>query len=359
MAEPLKNVYTPALITAFADAIKRQHTAFDSAAFAANVFAPPWEDLELKARMSHIRECIHKGLKLPYADAIAVLNEVTTQFGSFEAMLFPEFIQIYGLDDWDTSLTALAWFTRFSTSEFAVRPFIEKDTPRMMAQMLAWAGHDNYHVRRLASEGCRPRLPWAPALPAFKKDPSLIWPILEKLKTDDEDYVRRSVANNLNDISKDHPDLVLQWCQRNINQHKHTDWIIKHACRGLLKASHPMALALFGYQVPQGLSVGSFNVSTPEIKEGEHLQINASIAAPKQLGKLRVEYLVHYVKANGSSSPKVFIFSEGEFTEQRKLFTRRQSFERMSTRQHYPGEHKIELRVNGFVLAETSVLVTA
>jgi 3-methyladenine DNA glycosylase AlkC len=359
MAEPLKNVYSPELITRMADCISQQHAAFDAAGFCSAVFAGDWDSLELKARMSRIRECIHQQLALPYARAINVLNSVVPEFSGFEAMLFPEFIQAYGLDDWETSIPALALFTQHSSSEFAVRPFIEQDPKRMMAQMLAWANSDNHHVRRLASEGCRPRLPWAPALPAFKQDPAPIFPILEKLKRDDEDYVRRSVANNLNDISKDHPDLVLNWCRDNIGQHPHTDWIIKHACRGLLKASHPLALALFGYQAPHGLSVASFGTNKTELREGDQLQINASLSAPQQLGKLRVEYLVHYVKANGSRAAKVFIFSEGEFTESRKLFTRRHSFERMTTRIHYPGEHKIELRVNGWVLAETQVELLA
>lgn len=358
MAEPLKNVYSPAFITRMADCICEQYPVFDKAAFSAAVFANDWQALELKARMSRIRECIHECLPLPYKDAIAVLNKVVPQFGSFEAMLFPEFIQAYGLEDWQISIPALAHFTQFSSSEFAVRPFIEQAPDTMMAQMLEWAESDNHHIRRLASEGCRPRLPWAPALPAFKQDPRPIFPILEKLKRDDEDYVRRSVANNLNDISKDHPDLVLNWCRDNIGQHPHTDWIIKHACRGLLKASHPIALALFGYQAPHGLKVASFSTNKAEIREGEHLQISASIAAPQSLGKLRVEYLVHYIKANDSAAAKVFIFSEGEFSEPRKLFTRRHSFERMTTRIHYPGVHKIELRVNGWVLAETQVNLT-
>ncbi|MDD9892569.1 MAG: DNA alkylation repair protein [Gammaproteobacteria bacterium] len=358
MAEPLKNVYTREFVESIGKHISEQHSRFDCSALVNSVFTNDWDALELKARMTRICSSIHATLKLPYAEAIAVLNNVVPHFGSYEAMLFPEFIQAYGLDDWETSLPALAHFTQYSSSEFAVRPYIEQDPERMMAQMLTWADSDNYHVRRLASEGCRPRLPWAPALPAFKQDPGAIFPILEKLKCDDEDYVRRSVANNLNDISKDHPDLVLKWCQDNIGQHKHTDWIIKHACRGLLKESHPIALALFGYQAPHGLSVASFSVNKTEISEGDHLQVSASIAAPEKLGKLRVEYIVHYIKANGSASPKVFIFSEGEFAEARKLFTRRHSFERMTTRVHYPGEHKIELRVNGWVLAETSVLVT-
>lgn len=358
MAEPLKNAYNHAWVERLADTIKSEHGQFDKPPFIEAVFADNWEALELKQRMSRIRECIHQHLQLPYPNAIAVLNNVVPHFSGFEAMLFPEFIQAYGLDNWEASLPALAHFTQFSSSEFAVRAFIEQDSPRMMAQMLAWADHSNHHVRRLASEGCRPRLPWAPALPAFKQNPTAIFPILEKLKQDGEDYVRRSVANNLNDISKDHPERVLNWCKNNIGQHPHSDWIIKHACRSLLKASHPVALALFGYQAPFGLNVASFSTNKSQIQEGEHLHISASLNAPEKLGKLRVEYLIHYVKANGQTSAKVFIFSEGEFNEARKLFTRRHSFERMTTRIHYPGDHKIELRVNGFVLATTTVTLT-
>jgi 3-methyladenine DNA glycosylase AlkC len=88
----------------------------------------------------------------------------------------------------------------------------------------------NHDVRRLASEGCRPRLPWAMALPQFRKDPSPALPILEKLKNDESDYVRKSVANNLNEISKDHPQLVLDICERWYGQTANTDWLVKHAC---------------------------------------------------------------------------------------------------------------------------------
>jgi 3-methyladenine DNA glycosylase AlkC len=128
-------------------------------------------------------------------------------------LFFPDFVETYGLEHWDRSVAALEKFTRMSTSEFAVRPFLKRNQPRMMAQMAAWSKHESEHVRRLASEGCRPRLPWADALPALKRDPAPIWPILEQLKADPSEYVRRSVANNLNDISKDHPEQVLAIAQ--------------------------------------------------------------------------------------------------------------------------------------------------
>lgn len=355
MAEPLKNSYTAEFIERLGKTIEANHPTFNTQAFQQAVFAKGWDDLELKARMSRIREAMQQTLNLPYAQAIEALWQPVQAFSNYEAMFFPEFIQAYGLDDWDTSLPALAWFTRFSSSEFAVRPFIEADSKSMMAQMLKWTSDDNYHVRRLASEGCRPRLPWAPALPAFKQDPSPIWPILNALRTDESDYVRRSVANNLNDISKDHPDQVLDWCERQFNQHPHTDWIIKHACRGLLKASHPRALALFGYEPPTGIQINDFSTNVSHIKEGDSLSIQADFSAAQALGKIRSEYLIHYIKANGKSSAKVFILAEGELSDSRKSYCRKQSFARMSTRKHYPGTHKIELRINGVILASCDV----
>src|SRR5690606_550673 len=140
-----------------------------------------------------------------YIEAVGVLKKAAPYFTGLEAMIFPDFVETYGLDHWEASMDALELMTRYSSSEYAVRPFIAKDTERMMAQMLEWAHSDSEHVRRLASEGCRPRLPWAMGLTMLKKDPSPILPILETLKQDESLYVRRSVANNLNDISKDHP----------------------------------------------------------------------------------------------------------------------------------------------------------
>ena len=119
-------------------------------------------------------------------------------------------IEVYGLGYPEESLHALEQITRLVSAEFAVRPFILRDPDRTMEYFRRWSLDENATVRRLASEGCRPRLPWAVALPMFKKDPSPLLPILENLKDDASLYVRKSVANNLNDISKDHPDLVLE-----------------------------------------------------------------------------------------------------------------------------------------------------
>ena len=207
MAEKLKDAFfTRATLTRLADAIAQADARFDRSQFLSLVFDAEWEAKELKARLRHAAVCLGRVLPPSYAQALKILRQVAPHSSGFDGLIFPEFVEVYGLDEWERSLPALEFFTRFGSSEFAVRPFLHRDPARVMQYVMKWADSDNHHVRRLASEGCRPRLPWAMALPKFKADPSPLFPVLEKLKDDESDYVRKSVANNLNDISKDHPE---------------------------------------------------------------------------------------------------------------------------------------------------------
>jgi hypothetical protein len=193
------------------------------------------------------------------------------------------------------------------------------------------------------------------ALPAFKKDPSLILPILEKLKADESDYVRKSVANNLNDISKDHPDLMLDICTRWYGVTNQTDWIVKHACRGLLKAGNERALRLFGFAGPMGLSIANLTLDKAALAIGETLgftfELSVEAAAPQQV---RLEYKVYFVKASGKFSPKVFQIWEGLFDPGSHLISRKHSFEDRTTRRHHPGPHQIAIVVNGVEMVTAS-----
>ncbi|MGH1462639.1 MAG: DNA alkylation repair protein [Neptuniibacter sp.] len=355
MPEALKHAYNQKYLQQVADEVSRHCKGFDKAGFLALVFDDEWQARELKARMSHIRYCLHEVLNLPFTEAVPVLCNAAPEFGGFEAMFFPDYVEAYGQGHWEVSLSALEWLTRFSSSEFAVRPFIIADQERMMAQMCQWAEDENYHVRRLASEGCRPRLPWAQSLPKFKADPTLILPILNRLKADDSDYVRRSVANNLNDIAKDNPTHTLVWAQKNKGQTPQTDWIIKHGCRTLLKQAHPEVMVLFGYHGVESIEVTDLQLSQPDVAIGEELEFKFLLrSSESKLGKLRIEYEIGYMKANGKLSYKVFNISEGEFSEKEKLFNTKQSFRIMSTRKHYSGEHRLRIRINGIEKASQS-----
>ncbi|MDX1906195.1 MAG: hypothetical protein SF053_04115 [Bacteroidia bacterium] len=359
MAEPLKHLYNPGFIDRLCHDLVEVEPGFDAAHFRALVFDAAWDERELKARTRHITVCLHAVLDRPYAEALAVLEPVAArQRVAYEYTFFPDYVACYGLDHWDRSMEALAHFTQYSSSEFAVRPFILQDPPRMMAQMLAWTAHPNEHVRRLASEGCRPRLPWAMALPAFKRDPGLVLPILEALKADPALYVRRSVANNLNDISKDHPGLVLDIARRWQGHDPGTDWIIKHATRTLLKRGEQAALTIFGFE-PQAVQVSGLTLSPNVVPIGGQItlscQLEVAATAPVQL---RLEYAVHFVKANGTTSPKVFQIREGLVAPGAPVsITLRHAFRQLTTRIHYPGIHRIVLLVNGIANAEGVVEV--
>lgn len=362
MAEPLKNNYNLSYIRKLAKALQAVYPSFNQDAFVKRVVDKNWEQRELKSRLHHITHCLHDTLALPYAKAIPVLLKACKGFGGYEGMYFPDYVEQYGLQNpttahWKISIKALEAFTCVSSSEFAVRPFIIYDTPGMMAQMLKWSRHKNPHVRRLASEGCRPRLPWAMALPAFKKNPAKIFPILDNLKKDDSLYVRKSVANNLNDIAKDHPDKVIAWCKKNIGRHPHTDWIIKRACRTLLKAGNPQALQLFNYRKASKTRLSIFSMDKKQLRIGEKLGFFCAMEA-LPLDALRVEYAIHYLRKNGTHSLKKFHLVDSINTESYREFSKNHSFEQRTTRVHYQGEHWLELFVNGISFGKKSFRLT-
>ena len=360
MPEKLKDIFfSNEFIDQLGDTIHQIHPVFDTSKFNQLVFGDNWEDKELKAKMRHVTHCLHTTLPDGYPQALTILEEIAPEFSGFDAMVFPDYVECYGLDDWDLSLPALALFTQYSSSEFAIRPFLAQDPERGMAAMRQWAGDENHHLRRLASEGCRPRLPWAMALPAFKKDPSPILPILEMLKNDNSDYVRRSVANNLNDISKDNPDVTLEICEQWHGHTKHTDWIVKHACRGLLKAGNKRALLLFGFADPTNIAVENLVFNKQTVAIGDEMQftfdLNVNTTEPC---RVRLEYGVDYVKATGKVSRKIFQIKEAEFEPGSHIISKKQSFVDRSTRKHHPGQHQIAVIVNGVEKAKDNFLVT-
>ena len=359
MPEPLKNQYDDRFLDTLSAALREAMPGFDRDAFLRAVYGTDWETLELKARMRRIASAMAETLPTAYADALAVLDRVAPKFTGFTGMIFPEFVEVRGLDDPDLSIPSLARYTPYSSSEFAVRPFILKYPDRMLAAMDRWAQHPDEHVRRLASEGCRPRLPWAAALPMFKADPTPILGILERLKDDPSEYVRRSVANNLNDIAKDHPDIVLRIAKAWLGHSPRTDRIVKHACRTLLKRSDPDALALFGTSDASGIRVTDFAAAPNPVRIGDTVGLTAVLLndAPEPR-KLRIEYAIDYVKANGRRSRKVFKLAEREFPPGATPLRTSHSLKRMTTRVHYPGEHPAALIVNGRELAATSFLLT-
>ena len=361
MPELLKHRYSPRYIAEVARAVRAEQPRFDAADFTRTVLGDGWSDLELKARMRRIAAALHAHLPGSYRQQLAVLKRAAPPFGGFEGMFFPDFVEQFGQHDFEASLVALEHFTRYSSSEFAVRPFIASEPERTLARMLDWAGHENEHVRRLASEGSRPRLPWGMRLPALIADPTPILPILERLRADPSGMVRRSVANNLNDIAKDHPALVLDLARLWHGESAATDTLLKHACRTLLKRGDAGALRLFGHDHEVQASVADFRLAVARLPIGGTLAFSFAVALrQKEAARLRLEYAVDFVKANASASRKVFKIGERRFEPgERARIERRHRFTDFSTRRHYPGPHRITILVNGIERARRTLRLLA
>jgi 3-methyladenine DNA glycosylase AlkC len=304
-----------------------------------------------------LREC----LPSDYPEALEILMQILgpenpkiREMFEHELQLMPieHFVGAYGLDHFEISMQALYEITQRFTAEFAIRPFLiryEKETLEVLSK---WVRDDNEHVRRLVSEGTRPRLPWAMRLPAFIENPRLTLKLLEKLKDDPSEYVRRSVANHLNDVTKDNADLVVSVLKRWAKEaSKERQWIIRHALRSLVKQGHTGALEVLGYGPPE-VKLVCFCVQTPTLQFGDALEFSFALQSEgKRSQKLVVDYVIHFVKANGSRSAKVFKLSTrtlkgGECLELERVHKIRS----ITTRKYYAGVHRVEVQINGVVL---------
>ncbi|WP_294473890.1 DNA alkylation repair protein [uncultured Bacteroides sp.] len=366
MAEAFKNMYNEQFFDRFSEDLKRVINDFDTHEFVSQVMDTEWENREFKQRIAHIATVLKKFLPADYKDAIAKILELLdyvektqpdfsliddTKFGltlEYGAIL-DNYVEQYGLDDYETSIIAIEKITQFTSCEFVTHPFIIKYPEEMMAQMLIWSKHPHWGVRRLASEGCRPRLPWAMALPNLKKNPAPIIPILENLKNDPAKSVRLSVANNLNDISKDNPEIVIDLAKRWHGKSKEVDWVIKHGCRTLLKQGDPVIMELFGLGSVKDITIKNVQISTPEVKVGNSLEFSFKLLNnSKDKTKVRLEYAIYYQKANGTLAKKVHKISEKDYDgNSAKHITRKHSFKVVTTRKFHLGLHQVAVIING------------
>ena len=358
MPEPLKNLYSHSLINSIAAEFKLTYPKFSSKAFINETLHDDWPELELKQRMHRVAATLGHYLPPHFPDAVDILLPVADKFTGLEHLLFPDFIEQFGQNHFRVSMKALEQLTSGSSSEFAIRPFIKQWPDKTMKQMKNWSCSKNEHIRRLASEGCRPRLPWAMALPDYKRDPTNVLDIILKLINDESLYVRRSVANNLNDISKDNPNLVVKIAKQHIGISTQSDWVIKHACRGLLKQGHKQVLQIFGYTDASHVTLNNFKVNK-KILMGDKINFEFELTTnSKELGKLRLEFIINFRKANGKLAPKVFKISEGEYTQSTKHFAKYFSFKKISTRKYYSGDHTISIIINGVNVATKDFKLT-
>ena len=352
MAHLLKDLYTKEYIHKLATLIKQEYLDFDILKFEKKVFDKSWINKELKQRMRHIAISMNDCLPFNFSKQIDILKPASTYFRRMEAMFFQDFVEVYGMEFWNKSMEAMEHFTKYGSSEFAIRQFILKDEKKAMQQMLAWSKSTNVHIRRLASEGCRSRLPWAIALPTFKKDPSEVIKILNILKEDDEKYVQKSVANNLNDISKDNPKLIINLTRKWYNQNKNTNWILQHGCRTLLKSGNQDILKIFGYKQYKELEIKNFKCKNI-VHYGDNLEFSFDLQSTILINKLRIEFKIDFVRLHNKKSTKVFQLRKLENFIGVKSIQKIYSFKQINTRNYYKGTHKLYIIINGKIIEET------
>jgi 3-methyladenine DNA glycosylase AlkC len=361
--EPFKNLLNPPLLQGTAQRLQAVWPAFDRRAFE-RIAITGLDALEMKARAMQIAGALEATLPADFHRACEVIEaalgppvpvegiageRVAIEQGLAGWIVWPlaEYVARAGLDQPERALQALHALTQRLTAEFAIRPFIVKHPQLTLATMLAWTRDDSAHVRRLASEGSRPRLPWGLRLQALVQDPSPTLPILDALADDPSDYVRRSVANHLNDIAKDHPEVVVRWVKpRRKDASPQRLSMLKHASRGLIKDGHAPMLALWGAgQAFEGKA--KLNIQPRQATVGGSVALTLKLESSAEQ-KLVVDYAVLHVKANGERAPKVFKgWTLTMNVGQKVQLTKQHSLKPVTTRRYYTGRHAVEIRING------------
>jgi 3-methyladenine DNA glycosylase AlkC len=362
-----KNYFNPALVEDMARHLRRAWKGFDVPAFT-NAALKDFKTLELKQRATQIAEALALTLPDDVSRALKIItttlrpldkhgeciDDATRGLAGWAIWPLGEYVAKAGLEHPDEAFVCLRELTIRSTSEFAVRPFIVRHPKKSLAVLKVWAKDSNPHVRRLASEGSRPRLPWGLRLTSFVADPAPILPLLEALKDDPSDYVRRSVANSLNDIAKDHPDLVADIAKRWMRgASPERARLVRHACRTLVKAGHGKTLSALGFSSAPSVALAGFVIETPKVRYGAHAAFVAELrntaAAPQNIV---LDYVIHHRKKSGGTSPKVFKWKTLVLKPRETVrLMRRHAIRPITTRVYYAGQHRIEVMINGRVAA--------
>jgi len=354
----VRNVFTEHGVNQLAANLAKAWSEFDTKGFSHSINSQ-LNSLSFSERNNLIRDSLWEYLPKNYPHALGIIlkalppaipNCEVTGYDGFIILPQNEFVAKYGLEHYDLSMQALYQMTKRFTAEGAIRPFLQKYPDQTLAILSKWAEDENCHVRRLASEGTRPRLPWTMQLKQFIEDPRPVLRLLEKLKTDPELMVRRSVANNLNDIAKDHPDLVVKTLNRwKKISNEGTQWLIRHAARTLVKQGNREILAVLGYDSKVEITVSKIQLDKSVMKIGEDLNFSFEVkSTSKKTQNLVIDYVIHHVKANGKLAPKVFKLTQKEVQAGETIrISKKHSFRKISTRKYYAGKHMIEIQING------------
>ncbi len=368
MPKPMKDGLDVQAIRRIAAAFSAIDTNFPSRRFI-EAATNGVQRLELRQRVDFLIELLAGYLPEDFEAASGLLEQIPNHWDGgenddalrgFAAWPIIDYVGHHGLNNPQRSLAVLKRLTPLFSAEFAIRPFLQKHTDTTLCELAQWCCDPNEHVRRLVSEGTRPRLPWGRRLKLFIDDPTPVLSLLERLKDDPSEYVRRSVANNLNDIAKDHPQTVLERCadwKQNGNANR--AWIVRHATRTLVKKGYPGIYSLLGLTEQPRISIKSFTLDPARLIIGDFLSLNFDvISRSHQSQNLIVDYAVHHVKANGKTNPKVFKLKQVTIGAGDKLrMTKKHSLREVTTRKYYPGRHAVEILINGKPMAQRNFIL--
>jgi 3-methyladenine DNA glycosylase AlkC len=354
----MKDGLGPTAINRIAIAVRKTWPQFDAKGFT-SLASSKIGSLELKQRVQYLIKVLHEFLPDDFEESALILTNISVHwdFGdpndpvrSFAAWPIIDYAAEYGLEHPETSLALLKQLTHLMSAEFAIRPFILRYPELCFAEFDTWVTDDSDHVRRLVSEGSRPRLPWGARLQPFCENPTMLLPLLERLNNDPSDYVRRSVANSINDISKDNPDIAVNLCKSwSKSASSETLWIIRHAMRSLIKQGRTDVFPLLGFTDNPKLTIADLELESAKIQLGQALLFATIIQSKaKQSQRLAIDFAIHHRKANGTTSAKVFKWKELTLDADKSLrINKKHAIRKINTRAYYSGKHYLELIVNG------------
>ena len=351
--EPFKNLLNEKAAEKIAIALQRADNKFDKKVFLKNI-KQELDPLELKERSYLLAEKIKQQLPSAPNKSFPILiralkkNEAD-EVGLSGFLVWPlaDIVQKYGLNDFDVSMQALYQITQVFTAEFAIRPFLISNPEKTIKQLSVWTKDKSEHVRRLVSEGSRPLLPWGQKIPQFVVDPEVTWHLLELLKFDSSKYVQKSIANHLNDHSKNHAEWLLNklsgWSKA-----PELDWIIRHATRTLVKKGHPKALALHGIK-PVKIKLLNHQIKNKTIHLGSTLNTILEIQnLENKTIQLMIDHEIAFLKANGKHTIKVFKGKKIQISPKQKIkLELKIPMKPVTTRKYYQGRQKWSPMING------------
>lgn len=360
MAAPLKQFFSDELVSRIGASIERVHPTFPTRAFVAQA-CRGLDRKELVDRAQHIATALHAGLPKRYEEAVEVLIRslgpvhatdelLGVGMAPFFYMPHTRFVATWGLDDFETSMRAQHALTQRFTCEFSIRPFLERHREATLAKLRGWTRDESPHVRRLVSEGTRPFLPWGSRVKWLESEPEVLLPLLERLKDDRSPMVRRSVANHLNDHARRHADWVCDVAERWLDgASRERVELVEHGLRGCVKAGSPRALALLGFGGKPKVEVRDVRFSPPRVAIGGMTRVEFTVTSKaRQPQSLALDLTVHFVKAAGTTSPKVFKVARVELgAGESRAWSKAISLAEHTTRTPYPGRHGVDLVVNG------------